>query len=102
MANLARILTIDPVYATQAAKPSRSDANAFEVRQLDTAVVADHHVLDVSLTIDKRTDLAACLVRQLAQLPREFRCNDLVARYTASVQLFDAPQLIWFQPLSVA
>jgi hypothetical protein len=26
----------------------------------------------------------------------------LVGRYTASVQLFNAPQLIWFQPLSVA
>ena len=44
----------------------------------------------------ERTDLAACLMRQLAQLPCEFRCHDLVGRYTASVQLFNAPQLIWF------
>jgi hypothetical protein len=26
----------------------------------------------------------------------------LVGRYTPSVQLFNAPQLIWLQPLSVA
>ena len=87
---------------TKPTKSSRSDANAFEIRQLDTAVVADHHVLDMSLAIDKRADLAACFMRQLAQLPCEFRCYDLVGRYTASVQLFNAPQLIWFQPLSVA
>src|SRR5678815_5167698 len=89
------------VYTTKTAKPSRGHAYAFEVRQLETAVVADHHVLDVSLPIDKRTDLPACLVRQLAQLPCEFRRHDLVGRYTASVQLFNAPQLIRFQPLSV-
>jgi hypothetical protein len=54
------------VYATKTAKPSRSDANAFEIGQLDPAVVADHHVLDVSLAIDERADLSACFVRQLA------------------------------------
>ena len=90
------------MYTTKTAKPSRGHAHAFEVRQLDAAVVADHHVLDMSLAIDERADLTACLVRQLAQLPCEFRCNDLVGRYTASVQLFNAPQLIWFKPESVA
>jgi len=54
--------------------------------------------LNVSLSIDERAELPACLMRQLAQLPREFRCHDLVGRYTASVQLLDAPQLIRFQP----
>ena len=86
------------MYATKTAKPARSDANAFEVRQLDATVVADHHVLNVSLPIDERAELAACLVRQLAKLPCEFRGDDLVGRYTASVQLFYAPQLIRFQP----
>ena len=84
------------MYTTKSAKPSRSHANAFEVGQFDAAVVADHNVLNVSLAIDERTDLAACLVRQLAQLAREFGCDDLVGRYTASVQLLYAPQLIWF------
>ena len=82
------------MHTTKTTKPSRRHAHAFEVRQLDAAVVADHHVLNMSLPIDECTDLAACLVRQLAQLPCEFRCNDLVGRYTASVQLFNAPQLI--------
>jgi hypothetical protein len=30
-------------------------------------------------------------VREFAQLPCEFRSDDLVGRYAASVQLFDAP-----------
>ena len=89
------------MYTTKAAKSSRGHAHAFEVRQLDPAIIADHHVLNVSLTIDKRTNLAACFMRQLAQLAREFSGNDLVGRYTASVQLLNAPQLIWFEPLSV-
>jgi hypothetical protein len=38
--------------AAQTAKSSRSDAHAFEVRQLDTTVVADHHVLNVTLPVD--------------------------------------------------
>lgn len=54
------------MYATKAAKPSRSNANAFEIGQLDPAVVAYHHVLDVSLAIDERADLSACFVRQFA------------------------------------
>ena len=90
------------MYTTKTTKSSRSDAHTFEVRQLDAAVVADHHVLNVSLAIDKRTNLAACLMRQLAQLSCEFRGDDLVRRYAPSVQLFDAPQLIWFQPQSIA
>jgi hypothetical protein len=50
----------------------------------------------VTLAIDERSDLAACFVRQLAQLASKFRGDDLVWRYAPSVQLFDAPQLIWF------
>jgi hypothetical protein len=48
--------------AAQTAKSSRSDAHAFEVRQLDATVVADHHVLNVTLPVDESADLAACFV----------------------------------------
>ena len=81
---------------TKPTKSSRSDANAFEVRQLDTAVVADHHVLNVTLAIDECADLSACFVRQFAQLASKLRGDNLVGRYAPSVQLFNAPQLIWF------
>jgi len=84
------------VNATKTTKPSRSDANALEVRQLDATVVADHHVLDVALAIDESADLSACFVREFAKLAGEFVCDDLVWRYAPSVQLFYAPQLIWF------
>ena len=81
---------------TEPAKSSRSHAYTFEIRQLDTAVVADHHVLNVSLAVDECADLSACFVGQFAQLASELRCDNLVGRYASSVQLFDAPQLIWF------
>src|ERR1043166_9696839 len=54
------------VYATKTTKPSRSDAHAFEVRQLDAAIVADHHVLNMSLAIDDRAMLAAWVMGQLS------------------------------------
>ena len=82
--------------ATKTAKSSGRHANAFEVGQLDAPVVANHHVLDVSLAIDEGADLSACFVRQFAELASKFVCDDLVWRYAPSVQLFDAPQLIWF------
>ena len=54
------------MYTPKTAKPSRSNANAFEVGQLDAPVVAHHYVLDVTLAIDERADLSACFVRQFA------------------------------------
>jgi hypothetical protein len=86
------------VHAAQTAKSSRSDANTFEVRQFDAAVVAHHHVLNVTLTVNESADLAACFVGKLAELTRKLRGDDLIGRYTPSVQLFDAPELIWFKP----
>ena len=50
------------VHATKSAKPSRRDAHAFEIRQFDAAIVADHHVLHVTLAIDERADLSTCFV----------------------------------------
>ena len=84
--------------ATKTTKPSGSDANAFEVGQLDATVVADHHVLNVTLAVDECADLAACFVGKFAKLARKLRSDDLIGRYAPSVQLFNAPQLIWFQP----
>jgi hypothetical protein len=54
--------------------------------------------LNVTLAVDESADLASCFVGQLAELARKFRSDDLIWRYAPSVQLFDAPQLIWFQP----
>jgi hypothetical protein len=90
------------VHAAKSAKASGGDANTFEIGQFNAPIIADHYVLDMSLAVDEGTDLAACFVRQFTQLPCEFRSNNLVGRYASSVQLFDAPQLIWFEPESVA
>ena len=66
------------VHTTQSAESSGRNADAFEVRKLDTPVVAHHDVLNVTLAIDQRSDLSACFVRQLAQLASKFRSDDLV------------------------
>jgi hypothetical protein len=54
--------------------------------------------LNVTLTVNECADLAACFVGKLAELTRKLRGDDLIGRYTPSVQLFDAPELIWFKP----
>jgi hypothetical protein len=48
--------------ATKTAKAIDSYAYAFEIRQLDTPVVAHHHMFDVPTAIDKRPDLSPGLV----------------------------------------
>ena len=53
------------VHTSKPAKPAGRDANAFEVRKFNTAIVANHHVLNVSGAIDQRADLPARFVRQL-------------------------------------
>lgn len=84
------------VHTTESAESSGSDADALKIRKLDTPVVAHHDVLNVALAINERANLSACFVRQLAELASKFRSDDLVWGYAPSVQLFDAPQLIWF------
>jgi hypothetical protein len=84
------------VNAAEAAKSPGGDADALEVGQFDTLVVSDHHVLNVAFAIDEGSDLPARFVREFAQLASEFRCHNLIGRYAPGVQLFDAPQLIWF------
>jgi len=90
------------MHTAQSAKPTRSDANSFEVGKFNRAIVSDHYVLNVTFTINEHTDLPARFMRKFAELAGKFRSNDLIGRYAPSVQLFDAPQLIWFQPESVA
>jgi hypothetical protein len=54
--------------------------------------------LNVALAVDESADLPSCFVGQFAKLAGKLRSDDLIGRYAPSVQLFDAPQLIWFQP----
>jgi hypothetical protein len=56
----------------------------------------------MSAAIDESSNLSAGFVRQLCQLAGEFGSYYLVWRYAPSVQLFDAPQLIWFKSQSIA
>ena len=50
------------MHAAQSAKSSRSDTHAFEVGQFDAAVIANHHILDMSLAVDQGSDLASRFV----------------------------------------
>jgi hypothetical protein len=50
----------------------------------------------VAFAIDQRADLSAGFVRQLAHLASKFGSDYLAGRYAPAVQLFYAPDLIWF------
>jgi hypothetical protein len=88
--------------ATKTAEAIDSDAYAFEVRQLNAAIIAYHHMFYVTTTIDKRPNLSSGLVRQLGKLPGKFRSHDLVGSNSPCVELGDASELIWLETGSVA
>ncbi len=69
-------------------------ADALEVRQLDTAVIAYHDVFDMALPIYQDSNLSACLVRKLGYLPGKFGGQNLVRRDTPRVEFLYAAQLI--------
>jgi hypothetical protein len=54
-----RLISEVSMYATQATKTIHGHARAFEVGHLDAMVVADHHVLDVTASINESADLPA-------------------------------------------
>ena len=82
---------------TQTAETIDGYAHAFEVRQLNAPVISNHHILDVSATIDQHADLSASFMRELGKLPREFRGDYLVRCDAPGVELFDPAQLIGLQ-----
>ena len=67
-----------------------------EVRHLDLFRVADHHVFDLALPIQKNADLAARLERDLGHLPGKFGRDNIRRRYASSAKAFDTHQLIVF------
>ena len=68
--------------ATQAAETTAGNTDTLEVRQLDAAVVAHHHIFDVSFAIDQSADLAPRLMGQLGDLLRS------KSRYPEAVEEF--------------
>jgi len=50
------------MHATKSAKAIDGGTLAFEVREFDAPVVADHDVFDVAAAIDERADLPASFV----------------------------------------
>jgi hypothetical protein len=80
----------------QAAEPIHGNTNALEVGQFNATIVADHYVFDVTASIYQRADLPPGLMRQLRQLAREFRRDDLVRRNTPGVELRYPAKLICF------
>ena len=88
--------------ATQTAKTIDGDTDTFKVRQLNPAMVANHHVFNVSAAIYQRADLSARLMRKFGELPRKFRRHNLVRGNAPSVKFFNATQLIGLEPSGVS
>lgn len=84
------------VDTTKSAEASRSDTDTLEIGQLDAAVISDRHVFDVTLAVDQDSDLPACFVGELGDLPGKFGCDNLIRRDASGVELLYAAQLIRF------
>src|SRR5260370_22390718 len=89
------------VHASQAPKAIAGDAHALEIGHLDLSRIADNHIFNIAFAVDQRADLAIGFMRKLAQLPCEFRSDNLMGRNAALIQLLNAPQLIRLQTLRV-
>jgi hypothetical protein len=84
------------VHTSESAKSLSGHANTAKVRHLNALRIADHYVFDVTLPIDQGTYLPISFVRELRQLACELLSDDLMRRDATLIELFDAPDLIWF------
>lgn len=81
--------------ASKASEPPGVHTNTFEVWQLDTPVVAYHHIFDMTLTIDQDTNLSAGFMGQFGNLPGKFGRQNLVGRDPPCIEFLYPAQLIW-------
>jgi hypothetical protein len=84
------------VNTSQTAETAGRNADSLEIRKLDSTIVTNHHVLNVSLTINEHSDLAASLVRQFSELASKFWSNDLIWRNAARIEFFYTAKLVRF------
>jgi hypothetical protein len=82
------------VHTPEAAKAARRDTNAFEIRKLDVARIAHHHVFNMAFAIDERPNLPTSLMGKFGKLSRKFRCNNQVRGNTSCVEFFYPAKLV--------
>jgi hypothetical protein len=90
------------VHAAQAAESLGSGSRAAKIGHLDLLRRPDHHVLNLSLSVQQYAYLASGFVREFRQLPGKLCRNDLVRRNPPCCKPFDPPDLTVLQPLRVA
>ena len=90
------------MYAAQTPESSGGNTHTLEVRQLDFTIVANHHVLDVTLSINEYSNLPSRFVRKLSQLSGKLGGDDLIWRYPARVEFFYTTKLVWLEAQSIA
>ncbi|MEP6568433.1 MAG: hypothetical protein ABJC10_01560 [Acidobacteriota bacterium] len=90
------------MHTAQATKAIDCDPNAFEVGKLDSPIVTDHHVFDVTTAVDERADLSTYLVGKFGELARELRGQNLVRGDPLGVEFFYAAKLILLKASSVS
>jgi hypothetical protein len=82
------------MHATEPAKAIDGNANAFEVRQFNSPVVANHHVFNVAAPVNECADLSANLVREFRELACKLRRQNLVWIDPPGIKLFYTAKLI--------
>jgi hypothetical protein len=83
--------------AAQAIEPRLPQTRTIQHGQDDLRRIADDDVFNVAFAIDEHADLPTDFMRDLCQLAREFRRNNLSGRYAALVELFEPFELVGFE-----
>jgi hypothetical protein len=82
------------MHATQTAKATSGNTYALKIRQLNTPIVANHHVLNMAFAINQNSELSSCFVGELRQLAGKFGANNLVWRNTTRIEFLYTPYLV--------
>ena len=94
-----REVRVDAAHAAQAAA---AGAHAPPVRQLDAAVVADHHVRHRARAVDQHADLAADLARELGEPPGEVVGQEAIGRKAALREALELLDVVSLQAVGIA
>ena len=60
-------------------------------------MISYHNGYDTAFTIDQHADLPVGLKRQITQVSSQFRCDNLLSRNFAAINMLNSPHLVRFQ-----
>ena len=83
-------------------KMGATASHSSDVRQVESAVVADHHPFNISAPIEQEAHLARHFGGQFAQGACQLRAYKLPGPYASVVKILDSLELAGFKALGIA